>query len=311
MKHRRSRLTSNVRDFIHSVGPHSTSGHLPELVSLLDEWLEVRNEKSDRSTLLFDKMKPLIQQLLLSESECQYRTLLAKIWADRDMFPKLSHWIVGGDGWAYDIGYGGLDHVQGFSKNDVNVLVVDTEMYSNTGGQSSKATPIGASVVFSKGGKSQTKKQLGAIFMTYEHIYVASVCLSNQSQLVEALVEADRYDGPSIVIAYAPCIQQQVRPEGLNDMFNGTFYRDALTGNRSVSCNLACSSHEFFLYLFDTPECKLATDSGYWPLYRYNPSLVAEGKNPFILDSKRLRRDVTSFLKREGRFLNVSCHNQL
>lgn len=273
MKHRRSRLTSNVRDFIHSVGPNSTSGHLPELVSLLDEWLEVRNEKSDRSTLLFDKMKPLIQQLLLSESECQYRALLAKIWADRDMFPKLSHWIVGGDGWAYDIGYGGLDHVQGFSKNDVNVLVVDTEMYSNTGGQSSKATPIGASVVFSKGGKSQTKKQLGAIFMTYEHIYVASVCLSNQSQLVKALVEADRYDGPSIVIAYAPCIQQQVRPEGLNDMFN---------------------------------ECKLATDSGYWPLYRYNPSLVTEGKNPFILDSKRLRRDVTSFLKREGRFLNVS-----
>lgn len=239
MKHRRSRLASNVRDFIHSVGPNSTSGHLSELVSLLDEWLEVRNEKSDRSTLLFDKMKPLIQQLLLSESDCQYRTLLAKIWADRDMFPKLSHWIVGGDGWAYDIGYGGLDHVQGFSKNDVNVLVVDTEMYSNTGGQSSKATPIGASVVFSKGGKSQTKKQLGAIFMTYEHIYVASVCLSNQSQLVTALVEADRYDGPSIVIAYAPCIQQQVRPEGLNDMFNGTFYRDALTGNRSVSCNFA------------------------------------------------------------------------
>ncbi len=137
--------------------------------------------------------------------------------------------------------------MQGFSKHDVNVLVVDTEMYSNTGGQSSKATPIGASVVFSKGGKSQTKKQLGAIFMTYEHIYVASVCLSNQSQLVEALVEADRYDGPSIVIAYAPCIQQQVRPEGLNDMFNGTFYRDALTGNRSVSCNFACTSHLFSL----------------------------------------------------------------
>ena len=111
------------------------------------------------------------------------------------------------------------------AQKDVNVLVVDTEMYSNTGGQSSKATPIGASVVFSKGGKSQNKKQLGAIFMTYEHCYVASVCLSNQSQLIKALVEADRYDGPSIVIAYAPCIQQQVRPDGLNDMFAGKFIR--------------------------------------------------------------------------------------
>jgi pyruvate-ferredoxin/flavodoxin oxidoreductase len=158
-------------------------------------------------------------------------------------------------------------------KKDVNVLVVDTEMYSNTGGQCSKATPIGASVMFSKGGKSQQKKQIGSIFMTYEHCYVASVCLSNQSQLVQALVEADRYDGPSFVVAYAPCIQHQVRPEGLNDMFD---------------------------------ECRFAVESGYWPLYRYNPDLVAAGKNPFILDSKRLRRDVTSFLKREGRFLNVS-----
>jgi pyruvate-ferredoxin/flavodoxin oxidoreductase len=160
-----------------------------------------------------------------------------------------------------------------FLFKDVNVLVVDTEMYSNTGGQSSKATPIGASVTFAKGGKSQTKKQIGTIFMTYEHCYVASVCLSNQSQLVQALVEADRYDGPSFVVAYAPCLEQQVRPEGLNDMFD---------------------------------ECKYAVESGYWPLYRYNPELVAAGKNPFILDSKRLRKDVTSFLKREGRFLNVS-----
>ena len=150
-------------------------------------------------------------------------------------------------------------------------------MYSNTGGQSSKATPIGASVMFSKGGKSQKKKNIGSIFMSYEHCYVASVCLSDQSQLVQALVEADQYNGPSFVVAYAPCIQQQVRPEGLNDMFD---------------------------------ECRLAVDSGYWPLYRYNPDLVTEGKNPFILDSKRLRRDVTSFLQSEGRFLNVSTRTR-
>jgi len=290
MKHRRERLTANVRELVRIVGLYSNLGdNMSELVSLLDEWLEVRKEKSDRCTLLFDKMKPLFQALLLSGGKTSQskdllatdahdiEKLLTKVWQDRDMFPKLSHWIVGGDGWAYDIGYGGLDHVEAFKSNDINVLVVDTEMYSNTGGQSSKATPIGASVMFSKGGKSQKKKNIGSIFMSYEHCYVASVCLSNQSQLVQALVEADHYDGPSFVVAYAPCIQQQVRPEGLNDMFD---------------------------------ECRLAVDSGYWPLYRYNPELVAEGKNPFILDSKRMRRDVTSFLQREGRFLNVSTRTR-
>ncbi len=297
MKHRRERLITNVSNYVRNMGLDSKSGDVSELVSLLDEWLEVRNEKSDRCTLLFDRMRPLFQSLL-SAKAYENKALLACIWADRDLFPKLSQWIVGGDGWAYDIGYGGLDHVEAFQSNgkwkfdgttlhdfarsqanlvaspqDVNVLVVDTEMYSNTGGQSSKATPIGASVMFSKGGKSQKKKNIGQIFMTYEHCYVASVCLSNQSQLVQALIEADHHDGPSFVVAYAPCIQQQVRPEGLNDMFD---------------------------------ECRFAVDSGYWPLYRYNPELVKAGKNPFILDSKRLRRDVTSFLHREGRFLNVS-----
>ena len=152
------------------------------------------------------------------------------------------------------------------------MLVVDTEMYSNTGGQQSKATPVGASVKFAMGGKQQTKKNMGEIFMTYEHVYVASVCLSNQTQLLQALIEADKHDGPSFVVCYAPCINQGVRPEGLNDMFD---------------------------------ECKYAVDSGYWPLYRYNPKMLLEGKNPFILDSKKLRKEVTSFLKREGRFINL------
>lgn len=145
-------------------------------------------------------------------------------------------------------------------------------MYSNTGGQCSKATPAGASVKFAMGGKVQKKKSLGEIFMTYEHVYVASISLSDPAQTLQALIEADQHNGPSIVIAYAPCVQQGVRPDGLNDMFE---------------------------------ECKFAVDSGYWPLYRYKPSLVNEGQNPFILDSRKLREDVTDFLKRESRFLSL------
>jgi pyruvate/2-oxoacid:ferredoxin oxidoreductase beta subunit len=235
MKHRRERLIKLVQDYVHEAEISSDlrrPKEETELLSLLHEWLECRNEKSDRCTHLFDSMKPLFQSILKTGTK---HSKLERIWSDRDMFPKLSQWIVGGDGWAYDIGYGGLDHVEAFEANDVNVLVVDTEMYSNTGGQQSKATPVGASVKFAMGGKQQTKKNMGEIFMTYEHVYVASVCLSNQTQLLQALIEADRHDGPSFVVCYAPCINQGVRPEGLNDMFE---------------------------------ECKYAVDSGYWPLYR-------------------------------------------
>ena len=110
--------------------------------------------------------------------------------------------------------------IQAFEANDVNVLVVDTEMYSNTGGQCSKATPVGASVKFAMGGKQQKKKSIGEMFMTYEHVYVASIALSNSAQTLQAFLEADRHDGPSIIIAYSPCIQQGVRPQGLNDMYD-------------------------------------------------------------------------------------------
>ena len=171
---------------------------------------------------------------------------------------------------------GGLDHVEAFETNDVNVLVVDTEMYSNTGGQQSKATPAGATAKFAMAGKTQKKKNLGEIFMTYEHVYVASVALHNQAQVLQAFLEADQYNGPSIIIAYAPCIQQGVRPNGLNDMVE---------------------------------ESRLAVDSGYWPIYRYNPALAKAGQNPFILDSKKLRKDVASFLQHESRFLNLRKKN--
>ena len=275
MKQRRDRLIDLVQDYVHQVdlkGLPDDAQNEKELVALLKDWLEIRDEKSDRCSLLFDKMKPLFQALLPEDKVKDMSNPLVHIWSERDMFPKLSQWITGGDGWAYDIGFGGLDHVEAFEANDVNVLVVDTEMYSNTGGQASKSTPAGASVKFAVGGKQQKKKSLGEMFMTYEHVYVASVSLHNQAQTLQAFVEADRHNGPSIIIAYAPCIQQGVRPQGLNDMFE---------------------------------ECKFAVDSGYWPLYRYNPELALQGQNPFILDSKKLRKDVKNFLARESRFLTL------
>lgn len=275
MRHRRNRLIKSVQDYVHQfeIRKDDKSEAETKLVSLMMDWLENRDDKSDKPTKLFDSMKPLFDELLPeNRNSSATQSLLSKIWSERDGFPKISQWICGGDGWAYDIGFGGLDHVEAFEANDVNVLVVDTEMYSNTGGQQSKATPAGATAKFALGGKTQKKKGLGEMFMTYEHVYVASVSLHDQAQTLQAFVEADRHDGPSIVIAYAPCVQQGVRPDGMNDMFE---------------------------------ECKFAVDSGYWPLYRYKPSLVNEGQNPFILDSKKLRKPVTDFLRRETRFLSL------
>ena len=188
------------------------------------------------------------------------------IKANTDLLVKKSIWIIGGDGWAYDIGYGGLDHVLAMGE-DVNVLVLDTEVYSNTGGQSSKATPTGAVAKFAAAGKRTKKKDLGLISMSYGYVYVASVAMgSSQTQLLKALNEAEAYDGPSIVIAYCPCINQGV--------------------------NMAKSQTEE----------KAAVESGYWTLYRYNPMLALEGKNPFQLDSKPPTMDYKEFLDREIRY---------
>lgn len=165
---------------------------------------------------------------------------------------KKSIWIFGGDGWAYDIGYGGLDHVLA-SGEDVNVLVLDTEVYSNTGGQASKSTPVGAVAKFAAAGKRVRKKDLGAMAMTYGYVYVAQVAMgASQNQYLKALREAEAYPGPSLIIAYAPCINHGLRA-GMD------------------------KSQE---------EQKAAVEAGYWHLYRYNPLLEAEGKNPFELDSK-------------------------
>jgi pyruvate-ferredoxin/flavodoxin oxidoreductase len=165
---------------------------------------------------------------------------------------KKSVWAFGGDGWAYDIGYGGLDHVVA-SGEDVNILVLDTEVYSNTGGQASKATPIGAVAKFAASGKKVRKKDLGAMAMTYGYVYVTQVAMgASQNQFLKALREAEAYPGPSLVIAYSPCINHGLR-EGMD------------------------KSQE---------QQKNAVDAGYWHLYRFNPLLEKEGKNPFELDSK-------------------------
>lgn len=185
-----------------------------------------------------------------------------------DALVKKSVWMYGGDGWAYDIGYGGLDHVLA-SGIDVNILVVDTEVYSNTGGQSSKATPIGAVAQFANAGKATAKKDLGKIAMAYDNVYVAKVAMgANPAQLVTALKEAEQHRGPSLIIAYAPCIN--------HGLVNGMGKTQA--------------------------EEKLAVECGYWPLFRYIPERLDEGKNPFVLDSGEPNGKLREFMMGEVRF---------
>ena len=192
--------------------------------------------------------------------------------ADRtDFLVKRSQWVFGGDGWAYDIGYGGLDHVIA-SNEDINIFVVDTEVYSNTGGQSSKATPTGAVAKFAASGKKTKKKDLGMIATTYGYVYVAQIALgANPAQALKAIREAEAYHGPSLIIAYAPCINHGIKAKG----------------------NMANS----------IAEEKKAVDTGYWHLWRYNPELTDEGKNPFVLDSKEPTGKVIDFLMGENRYL--------
>ncbi|MBP7213817.1 MAG: pyruvate:ferredoxin (flavodoxin) oxidoreductase, partial [Anaerolineaceae bacterium] len=191
---------------------------------------------------------------------------LKQLLAIADYLVKKSVWIIGGDGWAYDIGYGGLDHVLA-SGHNVNVLVLDTEVYSNTGGQSSKSTPIGAVAKFAANGKERPKKDLGMIAMTYGNIYVARVAMgASDAQTLKAFNEADAYDGPSLIIAYSHCINHGI------DMKMGLVQQ------------------------------KLAVNSGAWVLYRYDPRLMAEGKNPLQLDSKKPTVKVSEYAYNENRY---------
>jgi len=197
--------------------------------------------------------------------------LLKRIYENRDYFVKRSHWIFGGDGWAYDIGFGGLDHVLA-SGEDINILVFDTEVYSNTGGQSSKATPAAAIAKFAASGKKTRKKDLGLMAMSYGYVYVAQIAMgADRNQTLKAIMEAEAYPGPSLIIAYSPCI------------------------NHGLKAGMGCSQLE----------AKKAVECGYWALYRYNPQLKAQGKNPFILDSKPPTGNFREFLLGEVRYSSL------
>ena len=214
-----------------------------EIKALFEQWLSERGNAAATREIC-DKLVPMLE-----ESDCEAcRELLGY----KDYIPARSQWIFGGDGWAYDIGYGGLDHVLASGEN-VNVLVLDTEVYSNTGGQSSKSTPAGAVAKFATSGKRVRKKDLGMMAMSYGYVYVAQVAMgASPAQYFNVLKEAEAYNGPSLIIAYAPCINHGLR--------NG----------------MGRSQHEE----------KLAVECGYWHLYHFNPALAEEGKNPFSLDSK-------------------------
>ncbi len=214
-----------------------------EMKALFNEWIANKDD-ADKSQELHDKIVPLVEKC--NCEECK------QIYALRQYLVKKSVWIFGGDGWAYDIGYGGLDHVLASGEN-VNVLVMDTEVYSNTGGQASKSTPVGAIAKFAAAGKRIRKKDLGAMAMTYGYVYVAQVAMgANQAQYLKAVKEAEAYPGPSLIIAYAPCI------------------------NHGLKAGMGKTQEE----------SKRAVECGYWQLYRYNPLLAEEGQNPFQLDSK-------------------------
>ncbi len=231
-----------------------------ELKGLLREWIDNR-EDAARAKSLADAIKPIIARRITGVCQQMYDL--------RKYFIKRSQWIIGGDGWAYDIGFGGLDHVIASGQN-VNILVLDTEVYSNTGGQSSKSTPVGAIAKFAAAGKRVRKKDLGMIATTYGYVYVAQIAMgANPAQTLKAIKEAEAYDGPSVIIAYSPCISHGLKG-GM-----GKAQKEEIN----------------------------AVNSGYWHLWRFNPDLEAEGKNPFILDSKEPNWDnFIPFLEGEVRY---------
>ena len=262
MVQRRAQLKDNVTEAI-----GFASGDLKDALS---NWLESAGD-AEASKVTSDALRKVLPGAVSAASGKEKETLEAITAAD-DLFVKKSVWIFGGDGWAYDIGYGGLDHVLAMNE-DVNILVLDTEVYSNTGGQASKATPTGSVAKFAAAGKRTKKKDLGAIAMTYGYVYVASVAMgANQTQLIKAMNEAEKYNGPSLIIAYSPCIAHNIG-SGM-----GTSQREE----------------------------KKAVAAGYWPLYRFNPDMKAEGKNPFTLDSKEPTEDYEEFIQSEGRYKTLA-----
>ena len=253
----RNRLLEDISAAIESDISQNLKTALTEWVEAFDDNEQTRAKSEKVIEILGQEKRTMINSLLLD-----------KIAENKDFLVKRSQWIFGGDGWAYDIGYGGLDHVLA-SGEDVNVLVFDTEVYSNTGGQSSKATPTAAIAQFAANGKKTKKKDLGLMAMTYGYVYVAQIAMgADKNQTLKVIAEAEAYKGPSLIIAYAPCVAHGLK----NGM--GT-------------------SQE---------ESKRAVESGYWSLYHYNPDFKEQGKNPFVLDSKDPIMPLRDFLLGEVRF---------
>jgi pyruvate-ferredoxin/flavodoxin oxidoreductase len=256
VKQMRERIAAQLKDLI-ALQPGDA------IAAAAAAWLEAKDDSKKTR-----EVSDALTTALKSYPGGNAADLVAAVLDLEDYLVKRSTWVIGGDGWAYDIGYGGLDHVLASGEN-INVLVLDTEVYSNTGGQASKSTPIGAVAEFAAGGKAIKKKDLGMMAMSYGYVYVAQVAMgASQTQTLKAIAEAEAWNGPSIVICYSPCINHGIR------------------GGMTVS-----QKHE-----------KEAVDCGYWHLYRFSPALKLEGKNPFVLDSKEPAGDFKTFLKSEVRY---------
>ncbi len=252
----RERLAGKARNLIISLEEWEAKEALKEWVQNIEVG-EGTRERADRVVAALENID---------------ETLAKEILEEKDFLIKPSQWIFGGDGWAYDIGYGGLDHVLASGEN-VNVFVFDTEVYSNTGGQSSKSTPTAAVAKFAASGKKTKKKDLGMMAMSYGYVYVAQVSMgADKNQTLKAIKEAENYDGPSLIIGYAPCINHGIKL-GM--------------GNSQL-------------------EAKRAVEAGYWSMYRYNPEVKAAGKNPFTLDSKESTLDFKEFLMGEVRYASLA-----
>ena len=260
---KRARLESNIQN---ALAEGSASA---ELKGCMEKWLANKDDKAVCDEL-FEQMKPL----LAAE---QSKPAVKAVADYQDMLPVITTWLYGGDGWAYDIGFGGLDHVLASGEN-VKIMILDTEMYANTGGQQSKSTQMSAVAKFAAGGKRQMKKDMGKVAMNYKNIYVASIAIgADARQAIKALTEANSYNGPALIIAYSPC-QQHGMPSQLG------MSRQAEEQRKAVEC-------------------------GYWPLYRYDPRRAAKGENPFQLDFKKLKGKVDDFLEGENRFSILTRQN--
>lgn len=243
-----------------------------EIKNLFESWLNTFNQ-SEENYAIAENIRDSIENLYKNEKDLELKEIFKNIFESKDSLIKKSLWIIGGDGWAYDIGYGGLDHVLAQGE-DINILVLDTEVYSNTGGQASKSSPIGAIAKFAANGKRSSKKDLGRMAMSYENVYVAQCAMgASQSQFVNAAKEAESYNGPSIIIAYSPCIEH------------------GIMGGMGKS----------------QEEEKRAVEAGYWYLYRYNPALEKINKNPFKLDSRKPNYDIyKEYLLNENRYSRLA-----